>query len=37
MKFDEEEIDIDDVLFGMFPNATTDEDLEYELDFIWND
>ncbi len=36
-EFDEEKIDIDDVLFGMFSNATTDEELEYELDCIWND
>ena len=33
----EEEFDIDEVLFDMFPNATTEEELQDELDCIWND
>lgn len=33
----EEEYNIDEVLFDMFPNASTEEELEYELDCLWND
>ena len=29
--------DVDEILFYLFPNANTYEDLEYELDCIWND
>lgn len=32
-----EEFDIDEVFFDMFPNATNDQELEDELDCIWND
>ena len=34
---DLEEYDIDEILFDMFPNAMSEEELEYELDTIWND
>ena len=32
-----EEYDVDEIFFYMFPNANTEEELEYELDCIWND
>lgn len=34
---EQEGYDIDEVLFDMFPNANTEEELEYEIDCIWND
>lgn len=32
-----EDCSIDEVLFDWFPNAETEEELEEELDDIWND
>lgn len=37
MRKKEQNIDIDEILSDMFPNATTEDELEYELDCIWND
>ena len=33
----EQDYSWEDVMYTLFPNACCEEDLEYELDTIWND